>query len=81
MLLFVIFAGAALIVAWGLAVASALQIGVSAGWPWSVTALALAFVHVLIAVYCWQRMTRLSRHLTMPVLRGAMRRPKERQDV
>jgi hypothetical protein len=77
MLLLVILTGAALIVAWGLVVASALQAGVSVGIPWSVTALMLALANVLIAVYCWQRMARLSRHLTMPALRSAMQRPKE----
>jgi hypothetical protein len=76
MLLLVILTAAALIIAWGLVVASALQAGTSAGLPWSATALALALGHVLIAAYCWQRMTRLSRHLTMPALRDAMRRPK-----
>jgi hypothetical protein len=81
MLLLVILAGAAAIIAWVLVVASALQAGVSAGLPYSLTALGLALGHVVIAVFCWKRMTRLSRHLTMPALRGAVRRPKERRHV
>lgn len=81
MLLLVILAGAALIVAWGLVVASALQAAVNAGLSFSVAALVLALGHVLIAVYCWQRMTRLSRHLTMPALRGAIRKPKGQHDA
>jgi CHASE2 domain-containing sensor protein len=81
MLLLVILAGAAVITAWLLVVASALQAGVNAGLPFIPTALGLALVHVMIAVYCWKRMVRLSRHLTMPALRGAIHRPKERHDV
>jgi hypothetical protein len=57
-------------------VATILQAAVSAGLPYSVTALVLALGHVVIAVYCWKRMLRLSRHLTMPALRGALHRPK-----
>jgi TRAP-type C4-dicarboxylate transport system permease small subunit len=76
MLLLVILAGAAAIIAWVLVVATVLQAAVSAGLPYSLTALVLALGHVVIAVYCWKRMMRLSRHLTMPALRGALHRPK-----
>jgi hypothetical protein len=81
MLLLVILTAAALIIAWGLVVASALQAGASFGLPWGFTALVLALGHVLLAAFCWQRMTRLSRHMTMPALRGALVATKERRDV
>jgi hypothetical protein len=81
MLLLVILTGAALIIAWALLVASALQAVASFGLQWGVAALIFAFAHVLIAAYCWQRMTRLSRHLTMPALRGAVYHAKERNNV
>jgi hypothetical protein len=81
MLLLVILTAAALIIAWGLLVASALQAAASFGLPWGVTALIFALGHVLIAASCWQQMTRLSRHLTMPALRGAVHSAKERPNV
>ena len=81
MLLLVILTAAALIVAWGLAVAGALHAGTSFGLPWGLAALVLALGHVLLAAFCWQRMRRLSRHMTMPALRGALVTTQERSDV
>jgi hypothetical protein len=77
MLLFVVLTATALIIAWGLVVASVLQAVASTAVPWSFAAVALALGHVLLATFCWQRMTRLSRHLTMPALRHAIRGDKE----
>jgi hypothetical protein len=76
MLVLAILAAAAVIIAWVLVVASILEAAVRAGLPYILTALVLALVHVVIAVYCGKRITRLSRHLTMPALRGAIHRPK-----
>ena len=73
MLLLVVLSATALVVAWGLVVASVLQAIASTPVPWSLAVLALALGHVLLAAFCWQRMTQLSRHLTMPALRGAVR--------
>jgi hypothetical protein len=77
MLLLVVLSATALIVAWGLVVASVLQAVGSTALPWSFAALILAIGHVLLAAFCWQRMTRLSRYLTMPALRGAISDAKE----
>ena len=72
MLFLVVLAATALLVAWGLVVASLLQFAASTAIPWSVAAIVLALGHLILAMYCWQRMQSLGRHFTMPELRRAL---------
>jgi len=73
MLFLVVLAATALLVAWGLVVASLLQAAASTAIPWSVAAIVLALGHLILAIYCWQRMQSLGEHFTMPELRRALR--------
>jgi hypothetical protein len=72
MLLLVMFAGAAVIVAWLLIVASLIFLLSTAGVPWVVAAAGFAIVHVALAFAAWLWIKRLSSNLTLPELRHAL---------
>ena len=69
MLVLVMVAAAALVVAWVLLVACILYVFWRAQMGWVVPALIFALAHAGLAYYLWQTTARLSRNLTMPVLR------------
>jgi hypothetical protein len=69
MLVLVMVAAAALVIGWGLLVACILYLFWRADVGWAVPALVFALAHGALAYYLWQTTARLSRNLTMPVLR------------
>jgi len=69
MLVLVMVAAAALVIGWGLLVACILYVFWRAHVGWAVPALVFALGHAALAYYLWQTTARLSRNLTMPVLR------------
>jgi hypothetical protein len=81
MLLLVIIASAALVVAWGLAVACALCLFSRTALGWSLPAFCIAVGHVALACYLWHVTVRLSGNLALPKLRraalGTPREPRE----
>jgi hypothetical protein len=82
MLLLVTIASAALVVAWGLAVACALYLfsGTALGWP--LPAICISVGHVVLAYYLWHVTVRLSRNLALPKLRrAALGTPRELQET
>lgn len=72
MLFLVIFAAAAMIVGWGLLVVVAISLLDSAGIAWQWSAAVAALLHGLLAFACWEIAARLSRNLTLPVLRRVL---------
>jgi len=72
MLVLVMVAAAALVVGWVLLVACILYVFWRARVGWAVPALVFALGHAGLAYYLWQTTARLSRNLTMPVLRKEM---------
>lgn len=70
MLLLVVLSAASLVIAWGLVVATLLYaLAVYADVPWPVAALVMGALHAVLAAVCWHFTTKLSRNLTLPVLR------------
>lgn len=73
MLLLVVIASAAVVISWGLIVASLILMLRETGLSWQLLTAAFAAVHALLAVACWQIILHLSRNLSLPALRAAMR--------
>ncbi|HEX5049228.1 MAG TPA: hypothetical protein VFX89_19105 [Gammaproteobacteria bacterium] len=69
MLVLVMVAAAALVIGWGLLVACVLYLFWRAEVGWALPALVFALAHGALAYYLWQTTARLSRNLTLPVLR------------
>jgi hypothetical protein len=72
MLFLVIFAAAVTIVGWGLLVVVAISALEGAGIRWELSAGVAALLHLLAAYVCWELVARLSRNLTLPVLRRVL---------
>ncbi len=73
MLMLLIVASAAVVIGWGLLVAALIAALIAAGFAWPAVTLGLAAVHALAAGVCWQLVMRLSRNLSLPALRAALR--------
>jgi hypothetical protein len=81
MLLLVVLSAASLVIAWGLAIATLLYaLSVYADVPWAAAALVMAFVHAALAAVCWHYTTKLSRNLTLPVLRQSIGTAEDRKE-
>lgn len=72
MVLLVLFAGASLVIAWALVVASAIYLLAQSGLSWPSAALGFAVAHAGLAYLYWQLTVRLSRNLTLPETRRAI---------
>lgn len=71
MLLLTGLSAAAIVIGWGLLVASLLYVVAAYSTTvWLLTALGLALAHLVLAAACWQYATRLGRNLSLPRLRG-----------
>lgn len=81
MLLLVLFAGASLVIAWALLVASAIYLLAQTGLQWPIAAVCFAAAHAALAYVCWQLTTGLSRNLTLPKTRDAVVRSKDAADA
>lgn len=76
MLLMLVMTAASLLIAWGLIVALALDVLAAIGVPWPYSGMSLTVLHVLLAYLLWRGMLKLSRNLTLPELRQALRKPE-----
>jgi hypothetical protein len=72
MILFVIFAAAALVIAWVLLVGCVLFLFAQSSIGWAIPALCFAVGHAALAYYLWQKTVRLSWNLTLPELRATL---------
>jgi DNA-binding IclR family transcriptional regulator len=72
MILFVIFAGAALVIAWILLVGCVLFLFAQSRIGWPIPAFCFAVGHAALAYYLWQQTVRLSWNLTLPELRATL---------
>lgn len=73
MLLLIVIASAAVVVSWGLVVTSIIVILRETGISWPALTAGFAAAHALLAIACWQLILHLSRNLSLPALRAALR--------
>jgi hypothetical protein len=72
MLFLIVIATAAVMVGWGLLLATALVALNASGVSWGVIAIVTAITHGVLAIACWQAILRLTRNLSLPALRAAL---------
>jgi hypothetical protein len=72
MIFFVIFAAAALVIAWVLLVGCVLFLFAQSRIGWPIPAFCFAVGHAALAYYLWQQTVRLSWNLTLPELRATL---------
>jgi len=82
MLLLIGLCAAAIVIGWGLLVASLLYVVADYSTTvWLLTALGLAIAHLVLAAVCWHYATALGRNLSLPRLRGALGRQRTARET
>jgi hypothetical protein len=71
-LFLVVIATAAVVIGWGLFLATALAALNESGFSWGMIAIVVAITHGVLAIACWRAILRLARNLSLPALRAAL---------